>query len=304
MKSSNKGSVLIISLIIMSIAIALTIFTIKITKEIINSYKLILDKLEAKITAEAEIEKLKFMFLTSNFKSYKTIFLNKIDNNYPDEIILDGREYKIKDKLTLSVLDQSAKANLYYLTDETSLRPILVKLLGEKEGVKLTNTYLDWVDKDNLVRNGGAELSYYKNIAGTLYTPRNNAFLQDIEELLNIKGYTRDIYKKLKQYISLSYLGGDLNLFLADLNLLNNLKYIDRTKIEKIKNLKQTGRLEDLEKFLNTDPSLSEIFTMEPSKILEIKLKVTSGKAVEKIYCIIDFKELNTTPYVIYKYKE
>ncbi len=304
MRSFNKGSVLIISLIIISIATALTIFTVKITKEIINSYKLILDKLEAKIIAEAEIEKLKFMFLTSNFKSYKTILLNKIDNNYPDEIILDGREYKIRDRIRLSVLDLSAKANLYNLTDETSLRPLLVKLIGKKEGVKLTNTYLDWIDKDNLVRNGGAELSYYKNIEKAFYTPRNNVFLQDIEELLNIKGYSQDIYKKLKKYVSILYFGRGLNIFLADPILLNSSMYIDKYKVEKIKNFKETGNLEELEKLLKSDLYLSEIFSTEPSKVLEINLKAISGEAIEKIYCIIDFKELNTTPYVIYKYKE
>ncbi len=304
MKSSSKGSVLIISLIIMSIATALTIFTVKITKEIINSYKLILDKLEVKIAAESEIEKLKFMFATGNFKNYKVILLNKIDKDYPDEIILDGREYNIKNRVHLSVLDLSAKANLFYHTDESSLRPLLVKILGEKEGVKLTNTYLDWIDKDNLVRNGGAEFSYYKNIEGAYYTPRNNAFLQDLEEILDIKGYSEDIYKKLKKYVTVSYLGSDLNLFLVDLNLLKNFPYIDKTKLEKIKNLKRRGKLKELEKFLKKENILNMFLNIDLSKDLKIKINIKRGEAIEKIYCIIDFKELNEAPYVVYKYKE
>lgn len=304
MKSSKKGSVLIISLIIMSIATALTIFIIKVTKEINTSYKLILDKLEAKITAESEIEKLKFMFLTSNFQSYKTTFLNKIDENYPDEIILDGREYNIKNKIKLSVLDLSAKANIFYYTDESSLRPILEKILGRKEGVKLTNTYLDWIDKDNLVRLGGAEFSYYKNVEDAFYTPRNNSFLQDLEELTDIKGFSHDVYKKIKKYFTIAYLGSDLNLFLADTTLLSNLQYISKAKLETIKNLKKTGKLKELEDFIKKDQTLGELFTIEPSKVLRIKLEAISGEAVEKIYCIIDFKELNDTPYVVYKYKE
>ncbi len=304
MENTEKGSVLIISLIIMSIATALSLFIIKTTKDITESYKLILQKLEAKITAESEIEKLKFVLSTGLFKKYSVKIMNNIDNTYPDELYIDGRDQKLKEDITLSLLDLSAKANIFSYSSESDLKNLLKSIIDKNKALIVADSYLDWTDKDNLVRLAGAELAYYKNALHAKYTPRNNYFLQDIEELLNIRGVDSETYKKLKRYLSLSYSGSSLNIYLMDSTLLYSLSYLKSSTIEKIKNLKKTGRLKELEKFIEKEPFLSELVATQPSKVLEIKISVKRGEAVEKIYCIIDFNELEDYPFVIYKYKE
>ncbi len=303
MKHSKKGSVLIISLIIMSIATSLALFIIKVTKDITVSSKMILDKLEAKIKAESEIEKIKFVFSTGKFKKYylePTVSSLKL----PSKIYLDGSNFQMDKHTKVSIKDTSSKVNLFFYTDETELKKLFSNIFNLKIVNKLTSTYLDWVDKDNFVRLGGAESEYYRSVLKAKYGTRNNTFLQDIEELLNIDGFTNDIYKELKKHITFIYRGGYINLYLADTKLLHMFKYIDEETIKTIKNLKKTKRLDRLEKFISSKPELSEFLSNEPSKVIEVWVKTSIGEAEEKIYCIIDFKETKNFPFVVYKYKE
>lgn len=78
--------------------------------------------------------------------------------------------------------------------DETKLHRLLEIGCGMEEGEKrsaLVNAILDWMDADDNTRLNGAEESYYQD----LDTPRHckNAGFDSIEELLLVKGMTRQI---------------------------------------------------------------------------------------------------------------
>jgi predicted patatin/cPLA2 family phospholipase len=90
----------------------------------------------------------------------------------------------------------------------------------------------------------------------------------------------------------------------VDNRLLNALSFVDKATLDAIKNLKNTDRFKDLKKLIEKSTGLTEIFSIEPSKILEITVKARSKNAIEKIYCIIDFKETDEKPCTVYKYKE
>ncbi len=300
---NTKGSVLIISLIFMSIATAIALFIIKLSKDTVASYQMIVDKLQAKIQAESEIERLIYILLTSNFNKYKVEITKNFDI-YPSEVILDGTPFSLGNDTIISLIDLSSRVNLLVYSDETSLKNVLSVILGKKLATKLTDSYLDWIDQDSFTRLSGAEDSYYREVLKAKYTPRNNNFLQSLEELTDIRYVDNDVYNKLKEYCTINYLGGTLNLFLADISLIDSIQYVDKLILEEIKNFKKKKNYKALHKYISQNQTLSEIFTLEPSRVLKISLTSKRGEAVEKIYCIIDFKETEKQPYTIYKYKE
>ncbi len=71
----------------------------------------------------------------------------------------------------------------------------IVSLCGVDDGAEaasVANSILDWMDKDDFKRPGGAEKDYYLSLADP-YLPKNNT-IQDIRELLLVKGVDRDIF--------------------------------------------------------------------------------------------------------------
>ncbi len=71
----------------------------------------------------------------------------------------------------------------------------IIELCGASPGVETTsiaNSILDWIDEDDLTRPGGAEKDYYLSLPGP-YLPKNNR-IQDIHELLLVRGVSRDIF--------------------------------------------------------------------------------------------------------------
>lgn len=56
----------------------------------------------------------------------------------------------------------------------------------------LIESFLDWTDPDNITRNAGAETEDYYSQVNPPYKARNGP-IDDVEELLQIKGYTRAI---------------------------------------------------------------------------------------------------------------
>ena len=71
----------------------------------------------------------------------------------------------------------------------------IVSLCGVGDGVaaaSVANSILDWIDKDDFKRPGGAEKDYYLSLADP-YLPKNNN-IQDIRELLLVKGVDRDLF--------------------------------------------------------------------------------------------------------------
>ncbi len=56
----------------------------------------------------------------------------------------------------------------------------------------IANSILDWIDQDDQRRPDGADSDYYLSLSQP-YLPKNNA-MQDIHELLLVRGVTRDIF--------------------------------------------------------------------------------------------------------------
>ena len=72
---------------------------------------------------------------------------------------------------------------------DTSGRALLMQLPGMT--VNIADAILDWIDEDDVVREYGAEASYYSGLDPP-YSPKNGP-LETIEELLLVRGVTPDL---------------------------------------------------------------------------------------------------------------
>lgn len=98
-----------------------------------------------------------------------------------------------EDKVGVQILSVNGKLDINKVP--LSLLMEIVELCGAATGVETTsiaNSVLDWKDEDDLKRPEGTEKDYYLSLSGP-YLPKNSD-IQDIREILMVRGVTRDIF--------------------------------------------------------------------------------------------------------------
>ena len=110
------------------------------------------------------------------------------------EIELDG------ESVSVLISDESGKVDINAAPD-VLLRNLLLQLeFEEAQAGSLVDAILDWRDEDDLARLNGAEADGYA-AAGLAYGPQNRPYLS-LEELNQIVGLDREIYFKLRPYVT------------------------------------------------------------------------------------------------------
>ncbi len=137
----------------------------------------------------------------------------------------------------------SGAAQQYGLTDEESRisinkasHDVLKNLLVEAGGVAtvdaeaIADSIIDWRDPDDSLGKNGKESGYYEYL-GEPYPCKNGDF-EAPEELLQVGGMTRDIFDKIKDYITI-YGTGTVNINTAGFMVLVALG-MDKSLADKI----------------------------------------------------------------------
>lgn len=112
-------------------------------------------------------------------------------------IILDTDEEPIG-HTTSRIVDMESKFNLSVIRDER-YSPVLQRAL-ETMGVDplqvtdIVDSYLDWTDPDNNKRIHGAESDFYATLNPAAPYVAKNGLMDDVSELLQIRGMTPEIY--------------------------------------------------------------------------------------------------------------
>ncbi len=115
--------------------------------------------------------------------------------------------------------DAMPHAEGFYVEQQDILRELLKTIeepkLEFEEVDAIVDSLVDWIDQDDDITGvGGAENSYYQGLE-TPY-PCKNAPLENIEELLLVKGVTPPIYKAISPYLTI-YGEGEINVNTATL---------------------------------------------------------------------------------------
>lgn len=121
--------------------------------------------------------------------------------------------------LLYGAVDEESKINLNTLKDPEVLSRLIRSALrfDATKALELAETIMDYIDEDDESYASGAERKAYL-LAGLDYPPKN-AKLDDLSELLFVKGMRRAVYEELKPYITL-YGSGKVNINTASTHVL------------------------------------------------------------------------------------
>ncbi len=106
-------------------------------------------------------------------------------------------DYQLNDAIVnVHIQSETGKIDLNSARSELLMGLLQSVDVPNEDQLPLVQAILDWRDKDDLVRNNGAEDAYYKN-AGLNYGAKDGSF-NSIDELLLVKGFTATLYRKLR----------------------------------------------------------------------------------------------------------
>jgi len=154
----------------------------------------------------------------------------------------DGLREQSKDyfdggHLELAIEDESGKININKLVQgnefNAAIKGVLTRLLSQpefklqaQEVEDILNAVKDWIDPDSVVTANGAENAYYQGL-GKSTTVRNGP-MESIDELLLVRGISRELYRGTPERPGLSrfltvYGEGSININTAPKEVLRAL---------------------------------------------------------------------------------
>jgi general secretion pathway protein K len=116
----------------------------------------------------------------------------------------DGTSYEYEldnNIITVKIRAESGKIDLNTARTELLYGLLESVIETEEDLLPLLQAMLDWRDKDDLMRNHGAEDEYYRN-AGLGYGAKDGPF-NSLDELLLVKGFTSELYRKIRPALTI-----------------------------------------------------------------------------------------------------
>lgn len=116
----------------------------------------------------------------------------------------DGTEYSFEFKQGISklhILDEAGKIDLNTARSELLHGLINSIELAEEDTLEIVQSILDWRDKDNLVRNHGAEDDDYQRL--DFNHGAKDGLFNSLDELQLVMGMTTDMFNKLKPALTI-----------------------------------------------------------------------------------------------------
>jgi len=102
-------------------------------------------------------------------------------------------QIEVKDgTATWTISDLERKANINIATEAMLQQGLMVMGVDAGQMTPVVNSILDWIDPDDNSRLQGAESEYYQGLSPAYFA--KNGPIDDISELLLIKGVTPDLY--------------------------------------------------------------------------------------------------------------
>jgi len=299
----KKGFAFSITMWIIASLLFATVVILRFAKEEVGLSQGLNDKIKTQLTAQSVFEALKFYVPTADYTltSLKNSLLQETQYPFPTEMVLDGREYNVTQKIQLSIKDTSMMLNVTY-DSSTMIAKALTREKEEELSAVLKDSLEDWRDEDNLVKVNGAEENTYRSL-GQRIKVRNTNAIQDIHELQMIQGFD-ELNSSLIESNLYYGRGTSVNLMLMDnRRYLSTLLGVDEAFMQKLLELRESEPLK-FRKTLATLPAYNDDYMgFWLSKQLVVKIEVHEGRARSILKAILTFKQLNERPYMILSYR-
>lgn len=201
------------------------------------------------------------------------------------------------------ISDESGKINVNKITEETKenfVKFLTAYKLLEMTAETITDSILDWLDKDDLHHINGAEKDYYATFPEP-YEPKNGPF-ESLEELTLVKGVTPLIFELLRDHLTI-YGAGKINVNFASKEVLLSVPAITEeiakaiVKYRKKKGkIQQIGDLKEIFRYFGIIGSdfikIMNYLTVYDSNYMTIN-SISSSENVKNSYKIVVFKSID-----------
>ena len=261
-------------------------------------------KAEAILKARSAYDTLIYIMLNGQI-SAKSILLSGVDNLTGLKTIpLNGDEISLADDIKVRIQDSNGLISL------TSLQPaVLERLIGKSGQTENTavavESFLDWIDEDNLSRVNGAEEAYYKAQRQS-YKPRNYA-IQYPEEAAFIRGLDNGMYAKIEPYTTILPASGFNPNTASDKVLKAYLNISDETLATLKEYLSKHVLSSDVTLFFLTGRKLfttGDQTNYFPSRLMEITVQVGSPRSIYTIKAGLSLTYNLRKPYSVIYWRE
>ena len=300
-RAKERGSALIIVLILMTVTISLALYTVSLSREIVSSSQNLQDKLQARLESGSLVEKLHYIGSTGRFTSWNLENINAY-RDIPLLLNLRGTPLTIGNS---QVRLQDSAGRLGIWPPHTHYLAVMLRNANLKPGVVdvAVDSLLDWNDQDDLKHLNGAESYFYRSQSGLPYLPRNDRFIQTVGELELIRGWRGEVFESAGKEIMESSATSNFNLNTADAPLLSALLNINITSARNlVVQRERTGSLSyDSVMALapNALTNAGETITSFPSLAVEINIRTTIGAASDALRTIVNFQQQNNRPFTV-----
>ena len=186
LKSSRRGSVLIIVLILMMVSVSLALYTVSVSRDIVTTSGQLMDNLQARLESGSVLEKLKYIGGTGRFSSWN-LANSSASKEFPLQLNLRSAPIQVGNS-ELRLQDGAGKLGLWPPNTYMLKKLLLANGIKSMEAAVAADSLLDWIDEDDFKHLNGAETYYYRSEKSLAYGPRNDKFIQTLAELELIRG--------------------------------------------------------------------------------------------------------------------
>jgi len=197
-KEKERGAVLIVVMwLILAIGMLAASFSASIRIEV-DAARNVVDQKQSFYLARAGIEYAVYRLMEAQSVFFQSQQALGTDFAEVPEILTGHLSLKLTGgSAEVDVLDETGKLNVNHAPDYMLFNLLLMVGVDESQADVITDSVMDWVDPDDLIRPFGAESDYYLTLKEP-YRAKNGAI--DVpEELLLIQGITPEIYYGVKR---------------------------------------------------------------------------------------------------------
>lgn len=301
---NERGSATILTILVSAVMITVGVGFNWMVKEHLEAAEGLKAKAEAMVEARSAYNTIIYSILNGSI-TQKDIILPPRNICGVDKIPIGSVGIKIKDDIFVAVQDSNSLISVVSPNTEALKR--LIKVIGGREdSAAFIDSFIDWVDTDDLSHVNGAESQYY-SAEGKPYKPRNFP-IQYKDEMGFMKGTDSKLYEKIEPYLTMLPSFG-FNPNTADDPVLMAYMDIDKEGIENLRSyIAKKPISSDAELFAVTGKTMLRSGEMgvyyHPSPYLEITVKAGSPRTIYTLHAGVDTRQKNTSPLSVIYWKE
>jgi general secretion pathway protein K len=289
----------------MIVAVSLALYTVSLSRDMVNTSRQLLDKLQAKLEAGSVMEKVKYIGSTGRFSSWQLENLSGC-RDFPLQLNLRGTPINTGNS-ELRLIDSAGRLGLWPPHPDLLKKLLLANSMKDSEADIVTDSLLDWIDADDLKRLNGAEKYYYRTEQSLAYQPRNDSFIQTLGELELIRGFRGKVFDLVKDEV-IETASSAFNINTADAPLLAAALGIDLESARRLVQLREKKGVVSYPDIMaaggNGLTLMDEYVTFFPSFTVALDIRTRINEAGDSMHAIVRFRPNTEKPFTVEKFDE